>query len=112
DDWYLALAGGVLLAIQCAAGVLGVVGSNVMMAFEKSAVTARINIGTSTLFVALLGGSVAIGGEAGFFCMLVSAVVVTLIRNGIVVLHARRVCSSYAASISAVDIPVPSGARP
>ncbi|MBR7994300.1 hypothetical protein KDX08_17765 [Burkholderia cenocepacia] len=111
-DWYMALAGGVLLAIQCAAGVLGVVGSNVMMAFEKSAVTARINIGTSTLFIALLGGSVAIGGEAGFFCMLVSAVLVTLIRNGIVVLHARRVCSAYAASISAVDVPVPSGARP
>ncbi|MBR7986492.1 hypothetical protein KDX04_11730 [Burkholderia cenocepacia] len=111
-DWYMALAGGVLLAIQCAAGVLGVVGSNVMMAFEKSAVTARINIGTSTLFIALLGGSVAIGGEAGFFCMLASAVLVTLIRNGIVVLHARRVCSAYAASISAVDVPVPSGARP
>ncbi|MBR8374751.1 hypothetical protein KDW20_03150 [Burkholderia cenocepacia] len=111
-DWYMALAGGVLLAIQCAAGVLGVVGSNVMMAFEKSAVTARINIGTSTLFIALLGGSVAIGGEAGFFCMLVSAVLVTLIRNGIVVLHARRVCSAYAASISAADVPVPSGARP
>ncbi|RQU81875.1 hypothetical protein DF049_00050 [Burkholderia cenocepacia] len=111
-DRYMALAGGVSLAIQCAAGVLGVVGSNVMMAFEKSAVTARINIGTSTLFVALLGGSVAIGGEAGFFCMLAAAVVVTLIRNGIVVLHARRVCSSYAASIGAEDIPVPSGARP
>ncbi|MBR8507714.1 hypothetical protein [Burkholderia cenocepacia] len=110
-DWYMALAGGVLLAIQCAAGVLGVVGSNVMMAFEKSAVTARINIGTSTLFIALLGGSVAIGGEAGFFCMLASAVLVTLIRNGIVVLHARRVCSAYAASISAADVPVPSGAR-
>ncbi|EOH6072140.1 hypothetical protein ACMAVI_000165 [Burkholderia cenocepacia] len=110
--WYMALAGGVLLAIQCAAGVLGVVGSNVMMAFEKSAVTARINIGTSTLFIALLGGSVAIGGEAGFFCMLASAVLVTLIRNGIVVLHARRVCSAYAASISAADVPVPSGARP
>ncbi|WP_321901943.1 hypothetical protein [Burkholderia cenocepacia] len=112
DDRYMALAGGVSLAIQCAAGALGVVGSNVMMAFEKSAVTARINIGTSTLFVALLGGSVAIGGEAGFFCMLASAVVVTLIRNGIVVLHARRVCSSYAASIGAEDIPVPSGGRP
>ncbi|HDV6350808.1 TPA: hypothetical protein RJR41_000582 [Burkholderia cenocepacia] len=111
-NWYMALAGGVLLAIQCAAGVLGVVGSNVMMAFEKSAVTARINIVTSTLFIALLGGSVAIGGEAGFFCMLVSAVLVTLIRNGIVVLHARRVCSAYAASISAADVPVPSGARP
>jgi|GEM_PF-2237777 len=111
DGAYRALAGGALLAIQCAAGVLGVVGSNVMMAFEKSAVTARINIGTSTLFIALLGGSVAIGGEAGFFCMLASAVVVTLIRNGIVVLHARRVCSAYAASIRAVDVPVASGVR-
>jgi hypothetical protein len=111
-DRYTTLAGGVLLAIQCAAGVLGVVGSNVMMAFEKSAVTARINIGTSALFIALLGGSVAIGGEAGFFCMLTSAVVVTLVRNGIVVLHARRVCSAYAESVRAIDVPVASGVRP
>ncbi|WP_175884033.1 hypothetical protein [Burkholderia sp. BCC0044] len=111
DGAYMALAGGALLAIQCAAGVLGVVGSNVMMAFEKSAATARINVGTSTLFIALLGGSIAIGGKAGFFCMLVSAVVVTLIRNGIVVLHARGVCSAYAASISAEDVPVASGVR-
>ncbi|WP_121858078.1 hypothetical protein [Burkholderia sp. Nafp2/4-1b] len=100
---HLVLAGGVLLAIQCGAGVLGVVGSNVMMAFEKSAVTARINIGTSTLFVALFGGSVAIGGEAGFFCLLASALVVTLIRNGIVVMQARRVCAAYAASLAAAN---------
>ncbi|OXI31298.1 hypothetical protein CFB89_17675 [Burkholderia sp. AU16741] len=111
-DTSMTLAGGALLAIQCAAGVLGVVGSNVMMAFEKSAVTARINLGTSALFVALLGGSVAIGGEAGFFCMLASAIVVTLIRNGIVVLHARRVCSAYAASNSVGNVAVASGVRP
>ncbi|WP_423761631.1 hypothetical protein [Burkholderia sp. NLJ2] len=115
---YTVLAGGVLLSIQCAAGVLGVVGSNVMMAFEQSAATARINIGTSALFVVLFGGCVAIGGETGFFCMLVSAVAVTLIRNTIVVLHARRVCATYAESIRALDVadmqamPAAAGARP
>ncbi|VWC80927.1 hypothetical protein BLA50215_01236 [Burkholderia lata] len=115
---YAVLAGGVLLAIQCAAGVLGVVGSNVMMAFEQSAVTARINLGTSSLFVVLLGGSVAIGGDVGFFCMLAAAVVVTLIRNAIVVMHARRVCAAYAESIGAADpagrraMPAAPGARP
>ncbi|VWB45039.1 hypothetical protein BLA6863_02021 [Burkholderia lata] len=114
---YVTLAGGVLMAILCAAGVLGVVGSNVMMAFEQSAVTARINIGTSTLFGVLLGGSVAIGGEAGFFCMLAAAVAVTLIRNGIVVMHARRVCAAYGESIGGIDVtepktlPAASGAR-
>lgn len=117
-DAYALLAGGVLLAIQCAAGVLGIVGSNVMMAFERSAVTARINIGTSSLFAVLLGGSVAIGGEAGFFCMLASGVVVTLIRNSIVMMHARRVCAAYSESISAADgadvmaMPASSGACP
>ncbi|WP_423395389.1 hypothetical protein [Burkholderia sp. LMG 21824] len=115
---FAVLAGGVLLAIQCAAGVLGVVSSNVMMVFEQSAVTARINIGTSALFAALLGGCVVIGGETGFFCMLASAVVVTLIRNAIVVMHARRVCAAYAESIGALDAadmkatPASSGARP
>jgi len=114
---YMALAGGVLMAILCAAGVLGVVGSNVMMAFEQSAVTARINIATSTLFGVLLGGSVAIGDEAGFFCMLAAAVVVTLIRNAIVVMHARRVCAAYAESIGEAGVtdrkalPAASGAR-
>lgn len=107
---YAVLAGGVLLAIQCAAGVLGVVGSNVMMAFEKSAVTARINIGTSMLFLALFGGSAAIGGEAGFFCMLAAALAVTLIRNGIVVMHARRVCAAYAVSIRVTDAADPTPA--
>ncbi|MEK2605566.1 hypothetical protein [Burkholderia arboris] len=117
DGVYVVFAGGVLLAIQCAAGVLGVVSSNVMMAFEESAITARINIGTSSLFVALLGGSIAIGGDAGFFCMLASAVIVTLIRNAIVVMQARRVCAAYAGSIGAVDVadlktvPASSGAR-
>jgi len=115
---YMAFAGGVLLAIQCAAGVLGVVSSNVMMAFERSAATARINIGTSALFVVLLGGSVAVGGESGFFCMLAAAVVVTLIRNAIVAMHARRVCAAYTESIEALDqvekrlMPTASGARP
>jgi hypothetical protein len=115
---YAVLAGGVLLAMQCAAGVLGVVGSNVMMAFEKSAVTARINVGTSMLFFALFGGSVAIGGEAGFFCMLTAVLVVTLIRNGLVVMQAKRVCAAYAASIrvgEAADTAAAcaaSGARP
>ncbi|MDW9249073.1 putative membrane protein [Burkholderia cepacia] len=51
----------------------------------------------------LLGGSVAIGGEAGFFCMLASGVVVTLIRNSIVMMHARRVCAAYSESIRAAD---------
>lgn len=115
---YMVLAGGMLLAIQCAAGALGVVSSNVMMAFEKSAVTARINIGTSTLFVALLGGSVAIGGETGFFCMLASAVIVTLIRSWIVAMHARRVGADYAESIRSAHVAempitsIESGARP
>ncbi|WP_322025769.1 hypothetical protein [Burkholderia sp. BCC1977] len=109
---YMVLAGGVLLAIQCAAGVLGVVGSNVMMAFEQSAVTARINIGTSALFVALFGGSVAIGGTVGFFCMLVAAVIVTLVRNGIVVMHARMVCAGYAASIESASVAEPKAVHP
>lgn len=115
---YLVLAGGVLLAIQCAAGVLGVVGSNVMMAFEKSAASARINIGASVLFVASFGGCVAIGGAAGFFCMLAAAVIVTLVRNGIVVMHARRVCAAYAESIEPAGVAgpkaacAPAGGRP
>ncbi|WP_241300148.1 hypothetical protein [Burkholderia stabilis] len=100
---YAVLAGGVLLAIQCAAGVLGVVSSNVMMVFEQSAATARINIGTSVLFIALLGGCVALGGEAGFFCMMGAAVVVTLIRNAVVVMHARRVRAAYTESVRATD---------
>lgn len=97
----LALAAGVLLAFQCATGVLGAVSSNVMMAFEKSATTSRINIGTSLLFIALFGASAAIGGEGGFFCLLAASVSVTLIRTRIVVIHAERVCAVYAASVDA-----------
>lgn len=114
---YGVLAAGVLLALQCSAGVIGVVSSNVMMVFEKSAVTARINIGTSMLFAALLGGSVAVGGETGFFLMLASAVIVTLIRNGIVAMVARQVCAEHANAIGSARVaqmppaPVASGAR-
>ncbi|WP_175995496.1 hypothetical protein [Burkholderia stabilis] len=105
----LALAAGILLAFQCAAGVVGVVSSNVMMAFEKSAVMASVNIGTSLLFIALLGGSIAIGGEVGFFCLLAASVSVTLIRSRIVVIHAARVRDVYAESI---DAPRMDGNRP
>lgn len=101
DDEILVLAAGVLLAFQCAAGVLGVASSNVMMAFEKSAITAQINIITSLLFVALLGASIAIGGEIGFFCMLAASISVTLIRSRIVVICAGRVCEAYAVSVDA-----------
>lgn len=61
----------------------------------------RINIITSLLFVALLGASIAIGGEIGFFCMLAASISVTLIRSRIVVICAGRVCEAYAVSVDA-----------
>lgn len=87
---------GLLLAIQCAVGMMGIVGSSVMMAFEKGADTARINVATTATFAILGALCLWYGGQVGFLFMLLSAVAVAGLRNWLVCRRAADVCRQYA----------------
>ncbi|ASL46026.1 hypothetical protein bAD24_III01420 [Burkholderia sp. AD24] len=90
------MVAGLLLAIQCAVGMLGMVGSSVMMAFEKSADTARINLMATGTFAVLFALCVGWGGQAGFLLVLVSAIAVVGLRNWLVCGKAAEVYREYA----------------
>ena len=90
---------GLLLAIQCAVGVMGMVSSSVMMAFEKGAAAAKINIGTTAIFVALSAMCSRYGGLRGFLLILTAAVVVTIIRNQLVNSRALELCREYSSGL-------------
>ena len=90
------MVAGLLLAGQCAVGMMGMVGSSVMMAFEKSADTARINLVATGTFAGLFVLCVGWGGQAGFLLVLVSAIAVTGLRNRLVCGKAAEVYRQYA----------------
>lgn len=89
------IGAGLLLAVQCAVGMMGVVSSNVMMTFEKGGETATINVGTTATFAALFAMCAWHGGQDGFLLVLVSAIAVTGLRNRFVRLRAAGVCRQY-----------------
>lgn len=87
---------GFLLAIQCAVGMMGIVGSSVMMAFERGGDAAKINVATTGIFAALCAICIWHGGQTGFLMMLTSAITVTCLRNWFVCLRAVHVRRQYA----------------
>jgi hypothetical protein len=87
---------GMLLAVQCAAGVMGMANSSVMMAFEKGGIAARINVGTTAIFATLFALCAWFGGQRGFLLVLVSAVAVTILRNRLIRTCAIGICHEYA----------------
>ncbi|MFM0592665.1 hypothetical protein [Paraburkholderia dilworthii] len=90
------IVAGLLLAIQCAVGMMGMVGSSVMMAFEKGADTARINLATTGTFAVLFALCIGWGGQVGFLLVLVSAIAVIGVRNWLVCGKAAQVYRQYA----------------
>jgi hypothetical protein len=87
---------GMLLAFQCAAGVMGIVNSNIIMTFEKGGMAARINVATTATFAALFALCIWYGGQNGFFLVLVSAIGVTTLRNRFIRNGAIEICHEYA----------------
>ncbi|MGA7779080.1 MAG: hypothetical protein WCA85_15415 [Paraburkholderia sp.] len=98
-----AVVAGLLLAVQYAVGMMGIVSSSVMMAFEKGADTARINVATTGTFAVLFAFCVWFGGQVGFLLVLASAVMVTGLRNWLVCGRAAGVCRQYAKSRTDVN---------
>lgn len=90
------IVAGLLLAVQCAVGMMGMVGSSVMMAFEKGADTARINLATTGAFAVLFALCNWRGGQVGFLLVLVSAIAVIGLRNWLVCGKAAEVYRQYA----------------
>lgn len=86
---------GLLLAAQCAIGMMGIVNSSVMMVFERSREAVRINLQTSTLFGVLCGGAVLHGGAIGFGGLLIAAVAIGGVRNLMTARDAKRAMSLY-----------------
>jgi hypothetical protein len=100
---------GVLLAVQCAVGVMGMVNSSVMMAFEKGAMAARVNVTATGTFAALFALCAWYGGQNGFLLVLVSSIGVTVLRNRLIRTCAIGVCDAYASQSSiptANEIPI------
>jgi len=87
---------GALLAVQCAVGVMGMVNSSVMMAFEKGAQAARVNVVTTAAFAALFAFCAWYGGQNGFLLVLASSIGVTILRNRLIRTCAIGVCDAYA----------------
>jgi hypothetical protein len=87
---------GLLLAAQCAIGMMGIVNSSVMMVFERSREAVRINLQTSTLFGVLCGGAVLHGGAIGFGGLLIAAVAVAGVRNLMTARDAKTAMKLYA----------------
>nr|WKF60489.1 hypothetical protein HUO10_005010 [Paraburkholderia busanensis] len=98
DDRGMAIVAGMLLALLCAVGMMGMVGSSVMMAFEKGADTARINMTTTTAFAVLGGSCIGIGGQPGFVLILLAAILVTAVRNRLVRNRAADLCVQFDAT--------------
>lgn len=88
---------GTLLAIQCAVGMMGMANSSVMMVFEQGAAAARVNLITSSAFVALAALSYWQDGKTGFLLILTSAITITVWRNLLIARHAAGACRQYAA---------------
>jgi hypothetical protein len=108
------IVAGVLLAVQCAVGVMGMVNSSVMMAFEKGAMAARVNVATTATFAALFLFCAWYGGQNGFLLVLASSIGVTVLRNRLIRTCSIGVCDAYASQSSsprANEIPIPSSAH-
>ncbi|WP_144148432.1 hypothetical protein [Paraburkholderia sp. BCC1884] len=90
------MAAGLLLAIQCAVGMMGIVGSSVMMAFEKGADTAKINVAATGAFALVCAPCVWYGGPVGFMLVLLAAIAVAGFRNWLVCAKAADVHRLYA----------------
>jgi len=95
SEWATLIFVGIMLAVQCAVGMAGVVNSSVIMVFERSREAARINLQTSALFAALCGCSVLYGGTNGFVALLVASIVVAALRNAMTAYDIRAVVASY-----------------
>lgn len=89
------IAAGVLMAVQCAVGVMGTASSSVMMVLERSREAAWINIKTSALFAILCSCSFLYGGSSGFRCMLISAIAIAALRNFMIQNDAREATVAY-----------------
>lgn len=89
------LIAGLLLALQCAVGVMGMANSSVMMAFEKGGAAVKINIVTTGLFAALFTLCFLHKGQLGFLLVLVAAILVTILRNWLIHQSVAKLSHAY-----------------
>lgn len=86
---------GLLLATQCAVGMMGVANSSIMMVFEQGAVTAKINVKTASAFALFATPCYISGARTGFTMILCSAIAITVWRNSLIRRNARARYDQY-----------------
>jgi len=89
------IVAGLLLAIQCAVGMMGIANSSIMMVFERGGSAAKINIFTTSAFALLAVPCYAYGGQSGLMMILCAAIAVTVWRNWLIRCCARQIHSRY-----------------
>jgi hypothetical protein len=96
---------GLLLCIQNAVGVMGTVNSAVLMVFERSRETIRINCGSGLLFAVFYFTAFFRGGVFGFLIIMVGIVVSLGVRNKMLRDDARYTREAYRKIVCLVDLP-------
>ncbi|MFC6948750.1 hypothetical protein ACFQI9_29745 [Paraburkholderia dipogonis] len=89
------IVAGVLLAIQCAVGMMGIANSSILMVFERGGSAAKINVFTTSAFALLAVPCYAYGGQSGLVMILCAAIAVTVWRNWLIRSCARQIHSQY-----------------